>query len=71
MAGRAAFIKAEHERARMVAWEQAHWIAYAVHDPKNIPSFKTMAEGKAAEAEQAMNDAKVRGWFIAQAMRVH
>lgn len=69
-AGRTAYLKAVHERARMVAWEQANWIAVAVHDPKNLPPFKTLEAGQ-AETNQAVNDAKVRGWFIAQSMRQH
>lgn len=69
-AGRMACIKAAHDRSRMVAWEQANWIAYAMHDPKNLPPFKTLEAGQ-TEADEAVNDARVRGWFIAQAMRKH
>jgi hypothetical protein len=73
MRGRHAFIRAEHDRRRMVAYEQARWVAFAFHDPKNLPDFKALAtpaeDAKAAQAE--LDDARVRGWFIAMSMREH
>jgi hypothetical protein len=69
--GRHAFIVAEHHRRRVVAYEQAQWMAFAFHDPKHMPKLQTMAEAAADTAQAAVDDAKVRGWFIAMSMREH
>lgn len=71
--GRQAFLRGEHDRRRMVAYEQARWLGFAFHDPKNMPSFETLAAPAkgAADAQAAVDDAKVRGWFIAMSMRPH
>lgn len=68
--GRHAFIRAEHERRRMAAYEQARWVAFAFHDPKHMPDFEPLGTSRGA-AQAAVNDAKVRGWFISMAMRKH
>lgn len=57
----------------MVAYEQAQWISFAVHDPKNLPAFQSLARPETGkeDAQRAVDDAKVRGWFIAMSMRAH
>jgi hypothetical protein len=71
--GRRAFIRSEQDRRRMVAYEQARWLGFAFHDPKNMPAFEPLAPpaAGAASAQATVDDAKVRGWFIAMSMRPH
>ena len=45
-------------------------MAFAFHDPKHMPAFKLSSVEKQAENTE-INDAKVRGWFIAMSMRKH
>ncbi|HMR51184.1 MAG TPA: hypothetical protein PKA33_01735 [Amaricoccus sp.] len=57
----------------MVAYEQAQWMAHAFHDPQNMPAFVPLAGATTGteDAQRAVDDAKVRGWFIAMSMRKH
>ena len=54
----------------MVAYETARWVAFAFHDPKNMPTFSLSTVERPKENTE-INDAKVRGWFIAMSMRKH
>jgi len=68
--GRRAAIREAHERARMVAYETAQWVAYAFHEPKRMPKFKLMtADTTVDERQQMVDDAQVRGWFIAMSLK--
>lgn len=78
--GRHAAILDEQDRLRMVAYEQARWLAFAINDPTHMPKFQALAqarEGHAlagahkghASAQAAVDEAKVRGWFIKMSMR--
>jgi hypothetical protein len=67
--GRYAAIRAEQDRQRIVGYELAQWIAFAFHEPKNMPKFRSLSETVRADAEAAqrlIDDAKVRGWFMAR-----
>ena len=74
--GRHAAILADYDRRRMIAYEQAQWIALAVNNPKKLGAFKPIARDRAEapvpdERQRMVDDAKVRGWFISMSMRAH
>jgi hypothetical protein len=77
MRGRVAAITAAQDRARMVAYEMARWIGFAFHNPRHMPDFKPLVQtkpevaGEAAARQALVDDAKVRGWFISKATRMH
>lgn len=67
--GRYAAILDQFDRDRMVAYEQAQWIALGFNG--KIPPFEPRAEVEKVEDERQrlVGNAKVRGWFISQALR--
>lgn len=76
MRGRQAAILADHDRRRMIAYEQAQWIAIAINAPKKLGEFRPVARARVADAtpderQRLIDDAKVRGWFISMSMRAH
>ena len=65
-------IRDAHDRARMVAYEQAGWVAFAFHQPKKMPAFVPMDKATdARETQASVDDAKVRGWFLALSLRAN
>lgn len=63
-----------HEMRRAVSYELARLMAFAVHEPKNMPDLSPLAwrrgerrdeTPKSNEADQA----RVRAWFIAMALQ--
>jgi hypothetical protein len=67
--GRYACIRAEQDRLRMVAYEQAQWIAFAFHDPSNPPKFRSLSDTVRADADdrqRMVDNEKVRAWFLAR-----
>lgn len=58
----------EYDESRYLNFELAQLVAFAYHDPKNMPSFSTSADD-ASEAKSAVDEAKVRGFFISMAMK--
>ena len=72
MHARRQMIRDAHDRARAVAYEQAGWVAFAFHDPQKMPAFVPLDQATdARETQAAVDDAKVRGWFISMSMRAH
>jgi hypothetical protein len=66
MRGRMAEIRSTQDRQRMVVHELATLVAFAFHDPKHIPEFRSLGEKpKVDDRQRLVNDAKVRAWFMA------
>ena len=62
-----------HDLARQRLHEAARLVAFAMHDPKSMPGFEASAPVSAAGPGPARSDAidqlRVRGWFISAALR--
>lgn len=61
----------DHDEARARNFELAALISFAHHDPKNMPTFKSsqQADKPQAPADDAVDQARVRGFFIGMAMK--
>jgi hypothetical protein len=69
MRGRNVAMREDQDRLRMVAYEQAQWIAFAFHDPNNPPKFRPLSETARADADarqRMVDNEKVRAWFLAR-----
>lgn len=58
----------DHDDARARNYELAHLIAFAHHDPKNMPKFEASG-AEVKEESDALAQAQVRGFFIAAALK--
>lgn len=58
----------DHETARIRNYELANLIAFAQHDPKKMPKYKS-ANSKPEPVSDEAEQARARGAFIALAFR--
>lgn len=57
------------ETSRAANHELAHWIGIAFHDPKNFPKLKPLTIKPKTETSSAIDDARVRAYFIGASLR--
>jgi hypothetical protein len=67
--GNVARLRSESDVARHRNYELASLIAFAFHDPKEMPEFKAMSAPQQKARDDALNHARVRGYLMALAMQ--